>query len=98
MADSITRRLFNVARRNNHLSVLATAVIDECGILHTLNDNTNHPELVDHLLHTGKLRYRSQVSERGFLLSDGSFCSRKKAAVLVGKPSGSLCYSTDIRK
>jgi hypothetical protein len=79
------------------MKIIATAVIDYNGNLHTLNDNTSHGDLVDHLLRIGVLQYRSYVVERGFMLEDNTFCSRRKAAKFFNKSSGSLVYSSDLK-
>lgn len=70
------------------LRIVAVAVRDEKGVIHTLPAPARHHDVVREM-HDKGLRNMGPDIEQGFLLSDGRFC-RRKPAKRIAERAGQL--------
>lgn len=77
------------------LRVVAVAVRDEKGEVHTLPAPARHHDVV-HAMSESGLRVMGPDIEQGFLLSDGRFCRRKPAKRIAEKAGQLLPRAMDL--
>lgn len=73
---------------SKELRVVAVAILDENKVIHTLPAPARHHNVIREMARKD-LRVMGPDIEQGFLLSDGRFCRRKPAKLIV-KNAGQL--------
>ena len=79
----------------DQIRVVAVAILTEDGLVHTLPPPARHHDVV-HRLVTFFNHPSDRMDEQGFLLSDGSFCSRRPAKIVARTANQLLSRTSEL--